>query len=76
VEDRTRLQADLKDEGIPSVIHYPIPLGRQRAYAHFPSVPAPISDALSKSVVSLPMHPYLDEAAQDRIVAAVLKSAG
>jgi dTDP-4-amino-4,6-dideoxygalactose transaminase len=31
---------------------------------------------LSKSVVSLPMHPYLDEATQDRIVAAVLKSVG
>ena len=76
VEDRTRLQADLKDEGIPSVVHYPIPLGRQRAYAHFPSVPAPISGALSKTVVSLPMHPYLDEAAQNRIVAAVLKSTG
>ncbi len=76
VEDRTKLQADLKDEGIPSVVHYPIPLGRQRAYAHFPSAPAPISDALSKTVVSLPMHPYLDEAAQNRIVAAVLKSTG
>jgi dTDP-4-amino-4,6-dideoxygalactose transaminase len=76
VEDRTRLQADLKDEGIPSAVYYPIPLGRQRAYAHFPSAPTPISDALSKSVVSLPMHPYLDEATQDRIIAAVLKSAG
>ncbi len=35
VEDRARLQADLKDEGIPSAVYYPIPLGRQRAYAHF-----------------------------------------
>ena len=76
VEDRTRLQADLKDEGIPSTVHYPIPLGRQRAYAHFPSAPTPVSDALSKTVVSLPLHPYLDEATQDRIIAAVLKSAG
>ncbi|MEA2823955.1 MAG: hypothetical protein QOF03_437 [Alphaproteobacteria bacterium] len=76
VEDRARLQADLKDEGIPSAVYYPIPLGRQRAYAHFPSAPTPISDALSKTVVSLPMHPYLDEATQDRIIAAVLKSAG
>src|SRR5882762_7611114 len=74
VEDRTRLQADLKDEGIPSAVYYPIPLGRQRAYAHFPSAPTPVSDALSAAVVSLPMHPYLDEATQDRIIAAVLKS--
>jgi dTDP-4-amino-4,6-dideoxygalactose transaminase len=51
-------------------------LGRQRAYAHYPTVPTPVSDALSKSVVSLPMHPYLDEATQDRIIAAVLSSAG
>jgi len=76
VEDRTRLQADLKDEGIPSAVYYPIPLGRQRAYAHFPSAPTPVSDGLSKTVVSLPMHPYLDEATQDRIIAAVLKSVG
>jgi dTDP-4-amino-4,6-dideoxygalactose transaminase len=76
VEDRTKLQADLKDENIPTAVYYPIPLGRQRAYAHFPSVPTPVSDALSAKVVSLPMHPYLDEATQDRIVAAVLKSVG
>ena len=76
VDDRTKLQADLKDENIPTVVHYPIPLGRQRAYAHFPSVPTPVSEALSKCVVSLPIHPYLDDASQDRIVAAVLKSAG
>jgi dTDP-4-amino-4,6-dideoxygalactose transaminase len=76
VEDRASLQADLRDEGIPSAVYYPIPLGRQRGYAHFPSVPTPVSDSLSASVVSLPMHPYLDEATQDRITAAVLKSAG
>src|SRR5258706_7143946 len=76
VKDRTKLQSDLKDEGIPSGVYYPIPLGRQRAYAHFPSVPTPVSDALSAAVVSLPMHPYLDEATHDRIIAAVLKSAG
>ena len=75
-EDRAKLQADLKDDGIPTAVHYPIPLGRQRAYAHFPSVPTPVSDRLSASVVSLPMHPYLDEATQDRIAAAVLKSVG
>ena len=42
----------------------------------FPSAPVPVSDALSASVISLPMHPYLDEATQDRIAAAVLRSAG
>ena len=76
VEDRAKLQADLRDENIPTAVYYPVPLGRQRAYAQFLSAPTPVSDALSKSVVSLPMHPYLDEATQDRIVAAVLKSVG
>ncbi|HEY4266184.1 MAG TPA: DegT/DnrJ/EryC1/StrS family aminotransferase, partial [Micropepsaceae bacterium] len=76
VEDRAKLLADMKDEGIPANVYYPIPLGRQRAYAHYPSVPTPVSDALSASVASLPMHPYLDEATQDRIAAAVLKSVG
>jgi dTDP-4-amino-4,6-dideoxygalactose transaminase len=76
VEERTKLQSDLKDEGIPTAVYYPIPLGRQRAYAHFPSAPTPVSDDLSNKVVSLPMHPYLDESVQDRIIAAVLKSVG
>ena len=48
---------------------------KQRAYAHFPSVPTPNSEKLSECVVSLPMHPYLDEKTQDRIIEAVLKSA-
>jgi dTDP-4-amino-4,6-dideoxygalactose transaminase len=75
VQDRAKLQADLKDAGVPTAVYYPIPLGRQRAYAHYPSAATPVSDALSKTVVSLPMHPYLDEATQDRIAAQVLKSA-
>ena len=74
VDDRNKLQADLKDQGIPTAVYYPIPLGRQAAYADFPSAPTPNSDVLSKTVVSLPMHPYLDEATQDRIIAAVLDS--
>jgi dTDP-4-amino-4,6-dideoxygalactose transaminase len=76
VENRAKLQDDLKAQGIPTAVYYPIPLGRQRAYAHYPSVPCPVADALSKTVVSLPMHPYLDEAAQDRIIAAVVRSIG
>jgi dTDP-4-amino-4,6-dideoxygalactose transaminase len=75
-EDRGKLQADLKDQGIPTAVYYPQPLSRQPAYAHFPSVPTPVSERLAQEVVSLPMHPYLDEATQDRIIAAVLKSIG
>ena len=76
VEGRDNFQAALKAAGVPSMVYYPIPLSRQPAYAHYPGVPAPISEALSGQVVSLPMHPYLDEASQDRIIAAVLAVAG
>ena len=76
VDDRAKFQADLKAAGVPTAVYYPIPLNRQKAYGHYPSVPTPISDALSPKVVSLPMHPYLDEASQDRVISAVLASVG
>jgi dTDP-4-amino-4,6-dideoxygalactose transaminase len=76
VPDRDKLQQDLKAKGIPSAIYYPTPLSHQKGYAHFPGVCTPVSDRLSKHVISLPMHPYLDQATQDRIIGAVLESAG
>jgi dTDP-4-amino-4,6-dideoxygalactose transaminase len=76
VENRAKFQADLKEAGVPTAVHYPIPLSKQKAYAHFPGAPTPASEALSRVVVSLPMHPYLDETAQDRIIQAALASAG
>jgi dTDP-4-amino-4,6-dideoxygalactose transaminase len=76
VENRAKFQADLKAAGVPTAVYYPIPLSRQKAYAHYPSAPTPVSEALSSRVVSLPMHPYLDESTQNRIIAAVLASAG
>lgn len=75
VENRAKLQADLKAEGIPTAVYYPIPLNRQRAYAQYPAVPVPVSESLANHVVSLPMHADLDERTQDRIIEAVLKSA-
>lgn len=74
VENRAQFQADLKGAGVPTAVYYPIPLSKQKAYAHYPSTPTPVSETLADKVVSLPMHPYLDEPTQDRIIAAVLKS--
>ena len=74
VEDRTKFQADMKAAGVPTMVYYPIPLSRQPAYAGFPTVPTPVSEALCAKVVSLPMHPYLDQAVQDCVIQAVLKS--
>jgi dTDP-4-amino-4,6-dideoxygalactose transaminase len=76
VPDRDRLATDLKAKGIPTAIYYPTPLSKQKGYAHFPSAGTPVSEKIAKTVISLPMHPYLDEAAQDRIVEAVLQSVG
>ncbi len=76
VPDRDRLQSDLKAKGIPTAIYYPIPLSKQKGYAHFPSAPIPVSERIAKTVISLPMHPYLDVQTQDRIVDAVLESVG
>ena len=76
VADRARFQAGLKEKGVPTAVYYPIPLSRQPAYAAYPGAPVPVSEALSGHVVSLPMHPYLEPAVQERVIAAVLASAG
>jgi dTDP-4-amino-4,6-dideoxygalactose transaminase len=76
VTDRAKFQAELKAAGIPAVVYYPIPLSRQPAYAHYPSAPTPVAEVLCGRVISLPMHPYLDEATQSRIISAVLAAAG
>ena len=70
---RQAFMADLKAQGIPTAIYYPKPLHRQTAYRHFPIAgnELPLSDTLADEVVALPMHPYLDEAAQASIIAAV-----
>jgi UDP-2-acetamido-2-deoxy-ribo-hexuluronate aminotransferase len=74
VPDRAKLAAALKAKGIPSAVYYPIPLSKQKGYGHFPSAPTPVSERICDTVISLPMHPYLDAAAQDRIIAAVLEA--
>jgi dTDP-4-amino-4,6-dideoxygalactose transaminase len=74
VPDRDKLQLHLKAHGIPTAVYYTIPLNAQKGYATYPSAPTPITDRLSEVVISLPMHPYLDAEAQDRVVMAVLES--
>ncbi len=73
---RDALAAALKAEGIPTAIYYPIPLHRQQAYKHYPvgDSGVAVSDRLAGEVISLPMHAYLDEPTQDRIIAAVRRA--
>ena len=77
VENREQVQAKLKEQGIPTAVHYPVPLNLQPAFASLGLGPGtfPKSDAAARRVMSLPMDAFLDEATQDRIVAAVRAAA-
>ena len=71
--ERDALKAHLQAEGIPSVIYYVKPLHQQVAYRDYPRTPGglPVSEELPSRILCLPMHPYLGEADQDRIIAAI-----
>lgn len=71
--DRDRFAADLKAQGIPTAIYYPKSMHQQTAYREFPIADGglPVCESLSADVISLPIHAYLDEATQERIIAAV-----
>jgi dTDP-4-amino-4,6-dideoxygalactose transaminase len=73
VPSRDRAVERLAAEGIPTAVYYRKPLHRQTGYSHFSSAPGglPVTDRLSAEVLSLPMHPYLDELTQERIVDAL-----
>jgi len=74
VSDRDKVQASLKERGIPTAIYYPIPLSHQKGYRHYPSAATAVSEKLSKTVISLPMHPYLDDRTLETISEAVSAS--
>src|SRR4051812_12075136 len=70
---RNALAATLAARGIPTAQYYPVPSHRQGAYRDYPVAEGGlgVTDRLSGEVISLPMHAYLDEPTQDRVVAAV-----
>jgi len=76
VENRDKLKADLAEQGIPTAVFYPIPIHLSSAYAHlnYSIGDFPVSEAVSKKIISLPMHPYLDEATIKTICDAVNRS--
>ena len=75
LDDREAMQAKLTEAGIPTAVHYPIPLNEQPAYKHLccPDC-TPISRETAKRVMSLPMGADLDEATQRRIADAVSRA--
>lgn len=70
VDNRAEIQEKLKAQGIPTAVHYPIPLNKQPAVADS-EILLPIGDAIAEKVMSLPMHPYLAIDAQEKIVQAL-----
>jgi len=77
-DQRDRVIASCKAAGVPTAIYYPLPLSQQTAYRRYPQPDAgvPVSERLAKQVVSLPMHPYLDEPTQARVCDAVRAALG
>ena len=67
-EDRDELMAYLKSNGIPCGAYYPRPVHTQTAYAKWNSRSLPVCEKLSKTVLSIPMHPYLDKESQDYVI--------
>jgi UDP-2-acetamido-2-deoxy-ribo-hexuluronate aminotransferase len=75
VERRAAVQAALQAEGIPTAVHYPVPLDRQPAYAAFGEPGGcPVSQRASEQVLSLPMSADLTESDQDRVVRALAQA--
>ena len=71
VANRAQVQDRLKAAGIPTAVHYPIPLNRQPAYLELCSTPTPVADQLAAEVMSLPMSADLPPAQQDAVVQAL-----
>jgi dTDP-4-amino-4,6-dideoxygalactose transaminase len=72
-ENRDGLQNHLKSQGIPTAVYYPVPMHMNVAYRDYPTGPSglPVTEKLAQRVLSLPMHPYLEDAALERIVRTI-----
>jgi dTDP-4-amino-4,6-dideoxygalactose transaminase len=71
--DRSSFAAALQAQGVPTAIYYVKSMHQQTAYRDYPVADSglSVSERLSTDVISLPMHAYLDESTQDRVIAAV-----
>jgi UDP-2-acetamido-2-deoxy-ribo-hexuluronate aminotransferase len=63
VQNREELQAKLNEAGIPTAVHYPMPLHLQEAFAYleYKKGDFPIAERISNEIISLPMNPYLSD---------------
>lgn len=70
-DSRDNIQARLTVAGVPTAVHYPIPLNKQPAVAN-DKCHLPVGDRVANEVLSLPMHPYLSESQIDFIASALV----
>jgi len=73
VKNRADVQQKLQQKGIPTAVHYPIPLNKQPAVADS-SIVLNVGDEIAEQVISLPMHAYLTDEEQRLVVSALLES--
>ncbi len=75
VENRDAVQEKMKQQGIPTAVHYPKPLHRQPAYEKLcDPKPMPVSDSLANQVISLPMSADLSDEQVQTVVAALVRA--
>lgn len=76
VNDRESFQKEMQAAGIPTAVHYPVAMHQQKAmsYLNYKTGDFPHSEKASRHVISLPMHPYLAEQEQEKVVSAVKKA--
>ncbi len=77
LDERDAIQAQLHAAGIPTAVHYPVPMHLQPAYAHWCSPDAaPVAQDMAARVLSLPMGPYLDAGAVQEVGETLLRAVG
>ncbi len=68
---RDKLRSYLASEDIPTLVHYPTPLHRQKAFAEFGPARCPTADQLCSRVLSLPIHAFMKAGDVERVISAV-----
>ena len=75
VEERERIQAELHAAGIPTAVHYPVPMHLQPDYAHLSRPDAcPVASSMAARVLSLPMGPYIADSEARQVAQALLRA--
>ena len=78
VEDRDGLKGYLQEKGVPTAIHYPMPLHLQECFSYlgYKEGGFPVAEAVAKRVISLPMHPFISREEQDLVIDSILEFHG